>query len=114
MTKANPNLTPQQTWEANTGTLLKTLQDQYISFFTDVGTAQRAGTLTAAQVSELNSKGVILKTTLEKANTLFKQFEVTKDEQLKVQVIGLITTSEQIVFDLTTRKAAMTAPPGGK
>lgn len=105
--RGNKNLSPTTTWEVNTASLLSTLQDQYKGFYTDVGTAQHSGALTASQVSTLNGAGGPWKTSLETANQLFKQYETTHDDTLKVKVVGLIAEAEQIALTLTTQKQSM-------
>ena len=115
----SPNVTPTTSWELNTAAELQTLQQQYLTFFKDTGDAQRAGQLTPAQVQELNAVGEKLRTGLQDANRVFRNWQATRDEPTRLQVITLLTNAEGIMLELTAKKTQFStqtagAPAGSK
>src|ERR1700756_6001011 len=85
-----PQITPQTTFELNTSNQLQQFQNDYKKFFTDVGNAQRVGTLSMAQVGQLNIIGDKIKLSLESANRTFRAYMVTHDEPTRLQVVNLV------------------------
>jgi hypothetical protein len=96
-TKA-PQIDARTTFAVNLETQVKQANDDYITFFKDVGTAHRNGGLTDGDVAALNTIGTHLKTTLEEADRLTKTYSANYDTGTASQIGGLLA---QIATDFT-------------
>lgn len=103
----NPNISTETQWQLNTVSQLTDLQSNYTTFFKDVGDAHRAGTLNDSDVRTLNDIGLRLKTAIEVANQGWKSYASAPSGDRKTMVINLILTAEQILLELTTKKAQL-------
>lgn len=101
-----PNCTPETVWRLNTASELQQDERAYRTLFTDIGAAHRAGTLTDAQVADLNKGGDKLKLALETANQGFKAY-LAGGATTRDQVIQLILAAENILFALTAQKSSV-------
>ena len=100
-----PQIAPAIAWELNTAAQLQDLERDYRTLFTDVGDAQRAGTLTQEQADKLFAIGHRLKPAIENANRAFKTWQALRDEPGRQQVINLVLAANQIFLELATKKA---------
>jgi hypothetical protein len=91
----------------NVGTNLAQLNKDYTTFFTDVGTAQRAGTLSASQVATLNGIGHQMKTALDAANKVFQTYSATYDQGAAAQIQGYLLDAAQFYAQLITNRTQM-------
>ena len=108
-----PQIDPKTATALNIGENLKQLNKDYMTFFTDVGDAQRRGQLSASQVATLNSVGHKMKIGLDEANKVFVTYSSTYDQSLVSQIEGYLFDAAQIYASLvTTRTQMLTA--GGK
>lgn len=107
-----PQIDSETQWRLNTASQLQQLESDYRMMFKDVGDAQRQGILTADNVIALNAVGNRLKPAIEDANRLFKAYAASPATDKKAQVISAILVAEQILLELSTKKAQMI--PGGK
>lgn len=103
---------PETLWRLNIGQELKSQQAEYTQFFKDLGDAQRAGTITAQQVTNINVIGHDWKTTLESSNAAYKAYVAAPNTDDKQKIINLITASEQIFIKLTQMRTTLMT--GGK
>lgn len=101
----NSNITTEMQWQLNTVSQLTDLQSNYTTFFKDAGDAHRAGTLSDANIRELNAIGDRLRIAIEAANQGWNTYMATRTSDKKTLVINLILTAEQILLELTTKKA---------
>ena len=102
-----PQINTETQWRLNTVAELNALQNNYLTFFTDVGVAHRAGTLSDNDVNTLNSIGRNFKVAIENANTVWLSYVAAPSGDKKTQVINLLLTAEQIFLNLTTQKTQM-------
>lgn len=101
-----PQLTPAVVWELNTADQLKQLENNYKTFFRDVGDAQRQGILTKQQVAVLNEIGHRAKPAIEKANLSFKTWQrLGRDDNGKKAVVIALTAAQQILAELAAQRA---------
>lgn len=106
--KNNPQVNAETQWRLNTASQLSQANKDYVQFFTDVGSAQKSGFLTASQVGELNSVGHNLKTSLEIANQEWAAY--ISGTGTKAAVIAAVLKAEEIMLQLTASRSNM----GGK
>jgi hypothetical protein len=102
-----PQITPQTSFDLDTGSQLQQFQRDYTTFFTDVGNAQKAGTLSQLQVDQLNQIGYRIKLSLESANKTFKTYMSTHDEPTRLQVVSLVNQLTQLFIDLNNARISM-------
>lgn len=110
----NSNISTETQWQLNTVSQLTDLQANYTTFFKDAGDAHRAGTLSDSDIKTLNEIGVRLKTSIEMANQGWNSYMATKSSDKKTLVVNLLLSAEQILLELTTRKAQIVASKGVK
>lgn len=105
--KNNPQVNAETTWRLNTAAQLSQANKDYTQFFTDVGTARKAGYLNNGEVSTLNGVGHNLKTSLEIANQEWSAY--VSGTGTKSAVIAAILKAEEIMLQLTASRANMGA-----
>jgi hypothetical protein len=104
----NPDLSRQTVTQLNLADQLQLLQHDYIQFFTDVGIAQRAGQLSTAEVTSLNSVGDRLKLVIERGNRAYKDWEVNQsNDSLHAIVIAALQEGTGLLLDLTSQRAEL-------
>lgn len=102
-----PQIDPKTATALNLGENLKQLNADYKTFFTDVGKAQRAGTLSGEQVAKLNAIGHPMKITLDSANRVFQTYSATYDQSLVSQIQGYLFDAAQIYTLLIMNRTQM-------
>lgn len=104
-----PQITAQTTLQLNLASQVQQANKDYATFFTDVGNAQRAGQMTAADVILLNVAGDKLKGLLEKANALERTYAQNSDATLPAQISALVVEAAQIYASMYGQRATMLA-----
>ena len=102
--KNAPQVDKETQWRLNTASQLADLQANYITFFTDLGNAQRANLVTTRDVDRLNEIGARLKPAIEVANREWQAYIAAPSDDKRTQVINLLLTAEQVMLELTTRR----------
>lgn len=103
----NPNISTETQWQLNTVSQLTDLQNNYTTFFKDVREAHKAGTLSDSDVQSLNGIGVRLQKAIEIANQEWKAYIAAPSGNTKAQVINTLLVAEQVLIELTTKKAQL-------
>lgn len=106
VTKA-PQIAPSTARDLNIGFALTQANNDYTTFFKDVGDAQRQGALSVVQVAALNTVGHKAKVFLESANKTYKTYVATKDATLFAKINAFILEAEGIIAQLIAQRAAM-------
>lgn len=102
--KNAPQIDRETQWRLNTASQLNDLQNDYLTFFKDVGDARRQGLLNDGQVASLNEVGHRLKPAIEIANREWQAYIAAPDGSKKAQVINLILEAEKIMLELSTKR----------
>lgn len=108
VTKA-PQIAPSTARDLNIGFALTQANNDYTTFFKDVGDASRQGVLSATQVATLNTVGHKAKLVLEDANKTYKTYVATKDSSLVDKINAFVIEAEGIIAQLIAQRAAMLA-----
>lgn len=103
--KNAPQILPETQWRLNTVSQLTDLQNNYQSFYKDLGDAQRAGRVSAAQVQTANAAGHKLKEAIEYANTVWKGYVQAPTGDKKTAVIDAILAAESILLEVTSENS---------
>lgn len=97
--KKAPQIDPKTAYALNLEAQVTQANKDYQMLFTDIGNAQRTGTLTAAQVASLNNIGHHLQGLLGEADRLTKVYALNYDAGIASQIGGLLA---QIASDLAS------------
>ncbi len=102
-----PQISAKTATELNLAVQLQQANDDYVTFFKDVGKAKASGQLTDAQVASLIKIGKEMKEYLEKANAVAKSYEINHDQALAVQVANLVQQAMNIYLSLVSNRTTM-------
>lgn len=102
-TKA-PQIDPKTAYALNLETQVKQANEDYLTFFTDAGTAVHQGRLTRDDVAKFNVVGAKLKVAIEEANRLTKVYATNYDTGTAQQVGLLLAQIAADFSDLLTAK----------
>jgi len=102
-----PQINKETQWKLNTVAQLNTLQKEYTTFFKDVGDAQKANTLSEADVTNLNQFGHPLRTAIQDANKAWVAYVAAPSDDKKQQIVNLILVAEELLLNLTTKRAEL-------
>jgi hypothetical protein len=102
-----PQISPATANALNFGTLVSESQADYVNFFQTVGQLEKAGALTAAQVSTLNDAGLKMRDALDSAGNLAQTFAATNNQTIAAEIQGFLTTAAQVYAQIYAERAAM-------
>jgi len=105
-----PQIDAKTTYALNLESQVTQYNKDYMQFFQDVGIAQRAGQLTAANVTALNTIGSRTKVALEEADRLTKAYATSYDAGTAATIGSLLA---QISSDLTLLVTTRSSMLGG-
>lgn len=103
----NPNLTSDTARDLNLAFQLDQSNEDYITFFTDVGDAAREGRLNSSQVQTLNRIGNVVKVALENANATMKTYQSNKTESVRNQVLAYLKQATDGLAQLFQQRDAI-------
>lgn len=105
--KSAPQISAPVADALNLGTLVSNAQHDYITFFETVGTLEKQGALTAAQVAALNSIGDKAQIALNSAGSLCQTYAQTNSEPIAEQIEAYLATAAADYATMYQQKAAM-------
>lgn len=90
----------------NVATLVNEAQHDYIAFFQTVGSLEKQGALSAAQVAKLNAAGNNIRDLLDAAGGLTQTYAATQNQSVAQEITTYLTQAASIYAQIYAERAS--------
>lgn len=102
-----PQIQPFTADALNVGTLVSEAQHDYITFFQTVGSLEKQGALSPAQVAALNGAGNNIRDLLDAAGGLTQTYASTQNQSVAQEITTYLTQAASIYAQIYAERASM-------
>lgn len=91
----------------NVATLVSNAQHDYVIFFQTVGSLEKQGALSPAQVAALNKLGMNARDALDAAGGLVQTYSATDNQGVQQEITAYLTSAASVYAQIYAQRAAM-------